>query len=131
VLANAAWFDRVDFARLRTRWRHFLSREALGAFLALEVRLSTVLAWLVPPLLAASATMIFIIPQLEELAQANGTYASPAPVRAARWLIANWWLVLPLLMPMSQAIYGRMYVTIFPLQAADIAAPDPSVDAAS
>jgi hypothetical protein len=115
LLALAIWFDGMGLAQLRSSWRRILDRRALGAFVALDVRVAAIALVLAAPFLAASVTLIFVLPQLEELASRHGAVELPVYWHWIRQLTQNWWFTIaPALVPVCTAISGRLYVLCFP-----------------
>jgi hypothetical protein len=106
-----AWLDGVD--AVRAPHRLLLSWPSLSAFAVLELRLAVISAWFVAPLLALFVSQIYIWPQLEEFGELHG--ALLLATRVGRFLMEYWWLAsIPILLPLSLAVSGRVYVALFP-----------------
>jgi hypothetical protein len=109
----AAWIDREGFRGFLYPWRNGHSWRVVGPFLALSIRLGIVMLWLLPLVLVPSVLLIFIVPSVASVLEANGE-ALPCALRWNRIWAENCLVVLSALGTMITFETGRTYVLASP-----------------
>jgi hypothetical protein len=126
LLIIAIWVDRFDFVQSAWAQRARLFRwPVFAAFLALQVRISVLVAWLFAPIMAGALFAIWVLPQLGQMLAERGQEL-PAFLNWLRPLLEYWWAFFLVMLPAITAVGGRLYVRVFPRSLNDtIVTPSP------